>query len=90
MSLLLAFCDARAELGDRWETTNIQIAYNTPLEVFEEIRGRIKAYVTENSRDWSGMDFNIDKMEYQNAIHIIVAMERMSSSLSTPPSFFLC
>lgn len=43
--------------------------------------------MTENSRDWSGMDFNIDKMEYQNAIHIIVAMERTSSSL--PPSFFL-
>ncbi|KIY69051.1 hypothetical protein CYLTODRAFT_350366 [Cylindrobasidium torrendii FP15055 ss-10] len=62
-----------------WETTNIQIAYNTPLDVFEEIRSRIKTYVTENNRDWSGMDFNIDKMDYQNAIHIIVAMEHRSN-----------
>ncbi|KAK0204568.1 Mechanosensitive ion channel-domain-containing protein [Desarmillaria ectypa] len=58
-----------------WETTNIQLAYNTPLPVIEEIRTRIKAFVTENNREWSGMDLNIDKMEYQNAIHLIVAME---------------
>ncbi|KAK0235648.1 Mechanosensitive ion channel-domain-containing protein [Armillaria nabsnona] len=58
-----------------WETTNVQLAYNTPLPVIEEIRTRIKAFVTENNREWSGMDLNIDKMEYQNAIHLIVAME---------------
>ncbi|KAK0470035.1 Mechanosensitive ion channel-domain-containing protein [Desarmillaria tabescens] len=58
-----------------WETTNIQLAYNTPLPVIEEIRTCIKAFVTENNREWSGMDLNIDKMEYQNAIHLIVAME---------------
>ncbi|KAF9039670.1 hypothetical protein BDZ89DRAFT_945114 [Hymenopellis radicata] len=58
-----------------WETTNIQIAYNTPLEVIEEIRNGIKKYIAENNRDWSGMDLNIDKMEFQNAIHLIVAME---------------
>ncbi|KAF9035742.1 hypothetical protein BDZ89DRAFT_1062027 [Hymenopellis radicata] len=58
-----------------WETTTLVVSYNTPLEDIEVLKGRIKAYVAENSRDWSGYDLNIDKMEYQNAIHIIVAME---------------
>ncbi|KAF9013710.1 hypothetical protein BDZ89DRAFT_1046692 [Hymenopellis radicata] len=41
-------------------------------------KGRVKAYVAENNRDWSGRDLNIDKMEYQNAIHVIVAMEQLA------------
>ena len=28
-----------------------------------------------NSREWSNCAVNIDKMEYQNAIHLTVAME---------------
>ncbi|KIY66418.1 hypothetical protein CYLTODRAFT_423451 [Cylindrobasidium torrendii FP15055 ss-10] len=35
----------------------------------------IKHHIPENSREWSGMDLNIDKIEKQNAIHVIVAME---------------
>lgn len=56
------------------------VAYNTPLEIIEELRSRISAYVAENNREWSGFGLNIDKMEYQNAIHLIVAMERMLCS----------
>lgn len=52
------------------------VSYNTPLETIEQLRNRINTYVAENSRDWSSAALNIDKMEYQNAIHLVVAMER--------------
>jgi hypothetical protein len=52
------------------------ISYNTPLEVIEELRVRINQYVAENNREWASAALNIDKMEFQNAIHLIVAMER--------------
>ncbi|KAG6850604.1 hypothetical protein H0H93_011272 [Arthromyces matolae] len=58
-----------------WETTKLTISYNTPLEIIEQIKIRINAYVMENHREWSGCGLNIDKMEYQNAITLIVAME---------------
>ncbi|KAF8892116.1 Mechanosensitive ion channel-domain-containing protein [Infundibulicybe gibba] len=58
-----------------WESTKLMISYNTPLEVIEQLRTRINAYVAENSREWSSCGLNIDKMEYQNAIHLVVAME---------------
>lgn len=60
----------------RWETTTLMVSYNTPLEVLEELRVRLNAYVAANNREWSNCALNIDKMEYQNAIHLIVAMER--------------
>ena len=59
-----------------WETTTLMISYNTPLEILDTLKSRIKQYVLENNREWSGFDLNIDKMEYQNAIHVVVAMER--------------
>jgi small-conductance mechanosensitive channel len=62
--------------GSMWETTNLMISYDTPLEVVEQLRQRVKQYVANNSREWSAAEINIDKMEYQNAIHLIVAMER--------------
>jgi len=62
-----------------WETTNLMISYNTPLEIIEQLRSRINTYVTANNREWSGCALNIDKMEYQNAIHLIVAMEHRSN-----------
>ncbi|KAJ6581336.1 Mechanosensitive ion channel-domain-containing protein [Mycena capillaripes] len=62
-----------------WETTNLMVSYNTPLEVLEELRVRINAYVSANSREWSNCALNIDKMEYQNAIHLIVAMEHRAN-----------
>ncbi|KAL4264922.1 EF-hand domain-containing protein [Pleurotus pulmonarius] len=58
-----------------WETTKLMVAYDTPLEKLEELRNKISAYVQANNRDWSGCALNIDKMEYQNAIHLIVAIE---------------
>ena len=60
----------------RWETTNIQVGYDTPLEVLEELQARLKAYVAPNNREWSSVLINIDKMEYQNALTLIIAMER--------------
>ncbi|THU99162.1 hypothetical protein K435DRAFT_828267 [Dendrothele bispora CBS 962.96] len=57
------------------ETTELMISYNTPLEVIEELRVRLNQYVAENNREWASCALNIDKMEYQNAIHLIVAME---------------
>ncbi|KAI0028347.1 Mechanosensitive ion channel-domain-containing protein [Vararia minispora EC-137] len=58
-----------------WETTELQVGYDTPLQVVEQLRQRIVAYVQENSREWSNCNMNIDKMEYQNCIHIIVGVE---------------
>lgn len=59
----------------RWESTNLMCSYDTPLDVIEQLRVRLGAYVQENSRDWSNVTVNIDKMEYQNAIYLIIAME---------------
>ncbi|KAG6814285.1 hypothetical protein H0H92_013410 [Tricholoma furcatifolium] len=59
-----------------WESTTLTISYNTPLDTIEQIKTRINAYVAANNREWSGCALNIDKMEYQNAISLIVAMER--------------
>ncbi|KAJ1307021.1 hypothetical protein OPQ81_008000 [Rhizoctonia solani] len=62
--------------GSMWETTDLQVGYDTPLEVLEKLRQRLKQYVAENSREWGGgCEININKMEYQNAIHLVVAME---------------
>ncbi|KAG1755550.1 Mechanosensitive ion channel-domain-containing protein [Suillus lakei] len=58
-----------------WESTTLMIAYNTPLELVEQLKARIQAYITANNREWSGSAVNIDKMEFQNAIHLTVAVE---------------
>jgi hypothetical protein len=60
----------------RWETTTLTVAYDTSMEVIESLKSKINTYVSTNSREWSGFTLNIDKMEYQNAISLIVAMER--------------
>ena len=57
------------------------VSYNTPMETIDQLRSRINTYVNANNREWSGFGLNIDKMEYQNAIHLIVAMERMFPTL---------
>ena len=54
------------------------MSYNTSIEVIEQLRLKISAYITANSREWSGFALNIDKMEFQNALHLIVAIERKS------------
>ncbi|CAA7259227.1 unnamed protein product [Cyclocybe aegerita] len=58
-----------------WETTTLMVSYDTPMEVIERLRASIVNYVNTNSREWSNCTLNIDKMEYQNAIHLVVAME---------------
>ncbi|KAF9226600.1 hypothetical protein BS17DRAFT_775873 [Gyrodon lividus] len=58
-----------------WESTTITVSYNTSLEIVEQLKQRIQAYVAANNREWSGCGVNIDKMEYQNAIYLTIAME---------------
>jgi len=52
------------------------ISYNTSLDIIEELRSRLAAYVNENNREWCSSAVLIDKMEYQNAIHLTIVMER--------------
>jgi hypothetical protein len=52
------------------------VGYDTPLNQIETFRQRLKTYVTDNNREWSNVDVHIDKIPYQNEIHLIVAMER--------------
>ncbi|KAF8749107.1 Mechanosensitive ion channel [Rhizoctonia solani] len=40
--------------GSMWETTDLQVSYDTPLEVLEKLRQRLKQYVAANSREWGG------------------------------------
>ncbi|KAF5388714.1 hypothetical protein D9757_004867 [Collybiopsis confluens] len=62
--------------GSMAETTQLEVAYDTPLEVIDELRTRIIQYANENSREWASAALNIDKMEYMNAIYLTVAIER--------------
>ncbi|TFK25518.1 hypothetical protein FA15DRAFT_686963 [Coprinopsis marcescibilis] len=62
-----------------WETTNLMVSYSTPIETIEQLRVKIGTYIDSNSREWSGFALNIDKMEYQNAIHLIVAIEHRAN-----------
>lgn len=56
------------------------VAYETPLEVIEKLRNQIGIYINENNREWNGFNLNIDKMEYQNAMHLVIGMERKNIS----------
>lgn len=70
-----SYCLTRLQ---RWETTNLIVSYNTPLEIIEQLKLRLRQYINENNRDWAGFDMNIDKMQYQNSIGLIVAIQRPS------------
>lgn len=52
------------------------ISYDTPLSIVEQLRSRISQYINENNREWNNSAVWIDKMEFQNVIHLIIAMER--------------
>jgi hypothetical protein len=68
----------------RWETTNLVVSYDTSMEVIERFKAKIATYMNTNSREWSNFALWIDKMEYQNAIHLVVAIEReFSASLTS-------
>ncbi|KAG6336681.1 hypothetical protein ID866_2388 [Astraeus odoratus] len=62
-----------------WESTTIMVSYGTSLELVEQLKQRIQSYVTGNSREWSNYSVNIDKMEYQNAIHLTIGVEHRSN-----------
>ena len=60
----------------RWETANLAIAYDTSLSVVEQLRSRISEYIVGNSREWNNSAIWIDKVEFQNVIHLSIALER--------------
>ena len=60
-----------------WETTEIQISYDTPLEIIEKLRQSLATYIQENSREWSNTNMNIDTIQNQNVIHLVIGVERM-------------
>ena len=55
--------------------------------MIETLQTRLKAYVAENNREWSNVNVNIEKMEYQNALTLIIAMER--TCIIYRPFFFI-
>lgn len=53
------------------------VSYDTPLEAIETLRRRMEDYISDDKmrREWSNATVNIDKMEFQNAIHLTIGME---------------
>lgn len=53
------------------------VAYDTPLEILEALRRKLEDYINDdkNRREWSNINVNIEKMEFQNAIHLKIGME---------------
>jgi len=50
------------------------------MEAIEQLKSKIVAYINANNREWSDCALNIDKMEFQNAIHLNVSVERKSNT----------
>jgi len=66
--------------GSMWETTEVMVGFDTPLDVIHEFRARLRQYVIDNPREWKGgLDVNIDFMQNQNLIQLIIAMEHKSN-----------
>ncbi|KAG9007169.1 hypothetical protein FRB94_014552 [Tulasnella sp. JGI-2019a] len=63
--------------GSQWETTALNISYNTPIEVVEQLKVKLRQYMSEHSREWGtpGVEVWIDNMKFQNEINLTVAME---------------
>jgi hypothetical protein len=55
----------------------LTISYNTPLGIIEQLKTRLQQYINENNRDFVAFNLNIDKMEFQNAIWLVIAIQRM-------------
>jgi hypothetical protein len=53
------------------------------MEVLEQLKQKLAEYMATNSREWSNFALNIDKMEFQNALHLNVHMERKSSLVAS-------
>ncbi|PLW58185.1 hypothetical protein PCANC_00833 [Puccinia coronata f. sp. avenae] len=66
--------------GSMWETTQVMVGFDTPLEIIHEFRTRLRQYVTDNPREWKGgLDVNIDFIQNQNLIQLLVAMEHKAN-----------
>ena len=76
MSLLFGRHDILTPYS-RWEYTDLMVAYDTPLELLETLRRKLDEYINDekNRREWSNVNVNIDKMEFQNVIHLKIGME---------------
>lgn len=49
--------------GATWEVTKIQIGYDTMLQVIDDLRARLRAYVKANDREWGGgLDVNFENL----------------------------
>lgn len=46
------------------------------MDLIETLQTKLKVYVAQNNREWSNVNINIEKMEYQNALTLVIAMER--------------
>ncbi|KAL4250143.1 hypothetical protein ABKN59_006484 [Abortiporus biennis] len=60
--------------GSMWESTELMISYQTSLSTLSLLNARLKSYADQHSRDWTDITIQIDKMEYQNATHLLVLM----------------
>jgi len=67
--------------GSMWETTNLGVSYDTPLEIIEQLKIRLRQYMTANNREWGspGLEIWIDNMKFQNCINLVVAMEHRNN-----------
>ncbi|KAG8984674.1 hypothetical protein FRB90_005179 [Tulasnella sp. 427] len=67
--------------GSMWESTNLQIGYETPLEIIEQLKVRLRQYMAENNREWAspGVEIWIDSMKFQNCINLVIAIEHRNN-----------
>lgn len=66
--------------GSMWETTNIQVGFETPLEIIHELRASMRAWVAEHNREWGGgMEIHYNTLNNQNYIDMIVAFEHKAN-----------
>ena len=62
---------ARSALADSHDDLQVEISFDTPLEVMSDLRQRMRDYVNENNREWGGgLDMNINQIQNQNMIEI--------------------
>jgi small-conductance mechanosensitive channel len=64
--------------NNQWEVTFVQVGYDTTLlEMIDELRARMRAYVKENDREWGGgLEINLNELQTNaNSIELVIAME---------------
>ncbi|KAG8938925.1 hypothetical protein FRC04_007324 [Tulasnella sp. 424] len=63
--------------GSMWETTNLQIGYETPLDIIEQLKVRLRQYMGMCVAP--GVEIWIDSMKYQNCINLVIAIEHRNN-----------